>query len=138
MGESNLQGQTASEPCQEAPPPGLAGSIEEFNQGAFFECHETLEELWMAEMRPVRRFYQGILQIGVAFHHLRLGRYKPATWLLERGSRYLQPFDPACMGVDVAGLLAGTARCLAELEKLGPVGVDAFDWSLTPKIGRVE
>jgi len=30
-----------------------------------------LELLWRAERRDVRRLYQGILQIGVAFHHLR-------------------------------------------------------------------
>jgi hypothetical protein len=138
MGENDLYGQRASDPCTEAPPPGLAGSIEQFNRSDFFECHETLEELWMAETRPVRRFYQGILQIGVALHHLQLGRYKPAIWLLERGSGYLRPFNPACMGVDVAGLLAGAARCLTELEELGPGGVRDFDWSLTPKIERVE
>jgi predicted metal-dependent hydrolase len=138
MSESDLQGRIPPDPCQEPPPSGLAAGIEEFNRGEYFECHETLEELWMAETRPIRRFYQGILQIGVAFHHLRAGRYKPVIWLLERGSSYLHPFGRECMGVDVTGLLAATAHCRDELLQLGPDGVRDFDWSLTPRIERLE
>ncbi len=55
----------------EPPPPALLAGIEQFNAGEYWECHETLETLWRAEPRPVRDLYQGILQIGVAFHHLR-------------------------------------------------------------------
>jgi predicted metal-dependent hydrolase len=120
--------------CLEAPTASLRKSIEEFNQNEFFGCHETLEELWMADQRSIRRLYQGILQIGVAFHHLRAGRHRPVVTLLKRGSKYLEPFAPLCMGVDIAGLLRGTARCLAEVERLGPDRVNDFDWMLVPKI----
>lgn len=108
--------------------------IEEFNEGAFFECHETLEDLWMAELRPVRRLYQGILQIGVAFHHLKAGRYRPVVTLLQRGCGYLEPFAPTCMAVDVAALQADATRCLAEVKRLGPDGLGDFDRALIPKI----
>ncbi|MFN2169383.1 MAG: DUF309 domain-containing protein, partial [Anaerolineae bacterium] len=124
----------SSEPCCQPPPPGLVDAIREFNQGLFFECHETLEDLWMAEPRPIRRFYQGILQIGVAFHHLERARYRPVCTLLVRGAGYLQTFAPACMGVDVDHLLAAAARCLAEVQRLGPEKVDQFDRSLIPSI----
>lgn len=122
------------DPYSEAPPAGLRKGIEEFNHSEFFECHETLEELWLAERRPIRQLYQGILQIGVGFYHLRAGRHRPVVTLLKRGSKYLEPFAPLCMGVDVSGLLQGAARCLAEVEELGPQGVNDFDWSLVPKI----
>jgi predicted metal-dependent hydrolase len=124
----------ASEACLQPPPAGLLAGIGEFNRGKFFECHETLEELWMAESRPVRRLYQGILQIGVAFYHLRAGRYSAVVLLLERGSGYLQPFSPACMGIDVSQLLNGAARCLAQVKRLGPGGLEQFDWSKVPRI----
>lgn len=88
----------------------------------------------MADQRPIRRLYQGILQIGVAFYHLRAARHRPVVTLLRRGSKYLEPFAPLYMGVDIAGLLDGTARCLAEVEKLGPERLNDFDWSLVPKI----
>lgn len=120
--------------CAEPPPPALLAGIQGFNRGEFYECHDTLEELWMAESRPIRRLYQGILQIGVAFYHLRGGRHRSAVFLLKRGSGYLEPFAPVCMDVDVADLLAGAARCLAELERLGPDRLSEFDWSLVPKL----
>ena len=93
------KGQNATGVCDQPPPPGLLAGVGEFNRGEFFECHESLEELWMKESRPVRRLYQGILQISVAFYHLRAARYRPAVFLLDRGSNYLQPFAPTCMGV---------------------------------------
>lgn len=127
-----------ADPCQELPAPGLLQGIKEFNQGAFLECHETLEALWLAEARPVRRLYQGFLQIGVAFYHLRAGRYHPTVTLLEGGSRYLRPFAPACLGVDVTRLLAGAERCLVQVRRLGPEGLNDFDWTLVPTIEKRE
>jgi predicted metal-dependent hydrolase len=124
----------ASEPCLESPPPSLLAGIEEFNRGQFFECHETLEALWLAEPRPIRRLYQGILQIGVAFYHLQAGRYRPVLTLLERGSDYLQPFAPQCMDVDVARFLSDAARCLAQVKRLGPDRLHDLDLSLIPRI----
>lgn len=112
--------------------------IAEFNRGEFFECHETLEALWLAEPRHIRQLYQGILQIGVAFYHLRAGRYRPAETLLARGCGYLQIFAPVCMGVDIARLLDSTARCLAEVKQLGPGGLADFNWSLVPRIENKE
>lgn len=123
-----------SHPCLEAPPPGLRQGVEEFNRGQFFECHETLEELWMAENRPIRRLYQGVLQIGVAFYHLRAGRYRSVVSLLQGGSDYLRPFAPTCMGIEITGLLDSAARCLAQVQQLGPDRLSDFDWSLIPRI----
>lgn len=125
-------------PCLEAPSPELLKGIEEFNRGAFYECHETLEALWLAESHPVRHLYQGILQIGVAFYHLRAGRFRPVVTLLTQGSNYLEPFAPACMGVDVAGLRRGAGRCLAQVQALGAERLHEFDWSLVPEIGIAE
>jgi len=124
----------SSEPCWEPPPPALLAGIGEFNRGKFYECHDTLEDLWMAEPRPIRQLYQGILQIAVAFYHMRARRYRPVVTLLERGSAYLQPFAPACMDLDIAHLLAGAAYCLDEVKQLGPEGLADFDHSLIPKI----
>jgi hypothetical protein len=116
------------------PPSGLVQGIEEFNRQEYYECHETLEDLWMAEDRPIRQLYQGILQIGVAFYHLRALRYRPVVTLLDRGSGYLTRFAPTCMGVEIAKLLDDVACCQAEVETLGPERLNEFDWSLVPKI----
>lgn len=123
------------EPCVETAPPGLVAGIEEFNRGEYFECHETLELLWRAEPRTVRQLYQGILQVGVALYKVQRGQYRGATILIDRGMDYLRPFVPACQGVDVVSLLAAAERCREEIRRLGPEGLEAFDWALAPRIG---
>src|SRR5881392_3601505 len=120
--------------CREPPPRELLEGIEQFNRGEYFEQHETLELLWRAEPRDVRRLYQGILQIGVAFHHLRKRNHHGTVYMLTRGSRYLAPFAPRCQRVDVDALLAAAAAALREVERLGPDRLGEFDWSLAPKV----
>ncbi|MCB0081439.1 MAG: DUF309 domain-containing protein, partial [Caldilineaceae bacterium] len=41
--------------------PALQGLVA-FNRGNYFEQHEYLEAAWIAEQRPIREMYQGILQ----------------------------------------------------------------------------
>ena len=120
--------------CAESPPPLLLEGIAQFNRGEYFEQHETLELLWRAEPRDVRRLYQGILQIGVAFHHLRRLNHHGTVYMLTRGARHLAPFAPRCQGVDVEALLADAAAALTEVERLGPDRLADFDWHLAPAV----
>jgi uncharacterized protein len=120
--------------CDEPPPPLLLEGIAQFNRGEYFEQHETLETLWRAEPREVRGLYQGILQIGVAFHHLRRGNYHGVVYMLSRGSMYLTPFAPACQHVDVAALLHAAATARRAVEALGPDRLQEFDWTLAPQV----
>ena len=122
--------------CHEVPPPLLLEGIAQFNRGEYFEQHETLELLWRAERRDVRRLYQGILQIGVAFHHLRRLNHHGTVYMLTRGAGYLAPFAPRCQRVDVDALIGDAARALGEIERLGPSRLADFDWQLAPK-GRL-
>lgn len=124
--------------CDEPPPPLLLEGIAQFNRGEYFEQHETLEILWRAEARPVRRLYQGILQIGVAFHHLRRRNYHGVVYMLTRGSMYLTPFAPRCQAVDVGALLEAAALTLRRVEALGPTRLREYDWGLAPRISLVE
>jgi uncharacterized protein len=120
--------------CEEPPPPQLLAAVAQFNRGEFFEQHETLELLWRAERRDIRYLYQGILQIGVAFHHLRRLNHHGTVYMLTRGARYLAPFTPRCQGIDVERLLRDAAAALAAVEGLGPARLAEFDWRLTPSI----
>src|SRR5213593_1221848 len=120
--------------CEDPPPPQLLEGIAQFNRGEFFEQHETLELLWRAERRDIRYLYQGILQIGVAFHHLRRLNHHGTVYMLTRGSNYLAPFAPRCQSVDVEALLSEAATALREVERLGPNRLDEFDWRLAPRV----
>ena len=120
--------------CDEPPPPRLLEGIAQFNRGEYFEQHETLELLWRDERRDVRRLYQGILQIGVAFHHLRRLNHHGTVYMLTRGANYLAPFAPRCQGVDVQRLLTDAAAALAAVEHLGRDRLGDFDWRLAPTV----
>ena len=124
--------------CDEPPPALLLEGIAQFNRGEFFEQHETLELLWRAETRNIRYLYQGILQIGVAFHHLRKQNHHGTVYMLTRGQHYLAPFAPRCQRVDVQRLLDDAAVARREVERLGPIRLDEFDWRLAVKVHLVE
>jgi uncharacterized protein len=124
--------------CDEPPPPLLLEGIAQFNRGEFFEQHETLERLWRVETRNIRYLYQGILQIGVAFHHLRKQNHHGTVYMLTRGQNYLAPFAPRCQRVDVQALLDAAAAALREVNRLGADRLAEFDWSLTPSVRVVE
>ena len=81
--------------------------------------------------------YQGILQIGVAFHHLGRLNHHGSVSMLRRGSMYLRRFPPVCQGVNVAALLAAADRALTEMGRLGPEGLGGFDWRLAPRVELV-
>lgn len=122
---------------EQAPPELLAG-IQEFNAGLYFECHETLEELWIARSGPERWLYQGILQVGVSLHHLRRGNWAGAVNLMERGLHLLSAYPARCQGVQVDALRRSSEQVLRYLTSEGRKGVDRFDWDLAPKIEIAE
>lgn len=105
--------------CGKPPSSTLRVAIRQFNDGAYFACHETLEELWRDEPGLLREFYQGVLQIAVGLNHLLRGNEAGAVALLTRGAGKVRPFAPACLEIDVAALLAGTDRVLQSLASEG-------------------
>jgi len=79
----------------------LEKGLEEFNSGLFFECHDTLEELWMGTRGPARDFFQGLIQIAVGFYHLNQWNLRGAKSQLEKGLRKLEAYPECYAGVDV-------------------------------------
>lgn len=123
--------------CSEQPSPDLLEGIRLFNDGEFFECHEVLEDIWRAERDPIRYLYQGILQIGVGFHHLRNGNYRGATSLLSSGIAKVHRFQPTCLTIDTERLAVESQRCLDDVEALGRERLSDFDWSRVPTVHLV-
>lgn len=123
--------------CAEPPTPQFLQGIQEFNRGQFFECHETLEALWIEETDPLRYLYQGILQVGIGFYHLKRGNYKGAVSLLGRGIRLLRAFGARCLGADVTRLVAEAEACRQRLLELGPERLSEFDLSRIPQVALV-
>ncbi|HEU5368218.1 MAG TPA: DUF309 domain-containing protein [Ktedonobacterales bacterium] len=118
----------------DVPLPALLRGIEQFNHREYFECHETLEGIWIKEQRPIRTLYKGILQVGVGCYHLLRNNYRGAIIKLDSGARYLEPFAPRCLGVDVARLIADARTLHSALTRLGPEHFREVDLSLLPVI----
>lgn len=80
--------------------------IAEFNQGSFFECHETLEELWnqLADDSADKLYTQGILQIAVALHHRRNQNITGEQNLLTKGLNKLRTIQPEALTLPVVDL----------------------------------
>ena len=123
--------------CQEQPPAALLQAIEEFNRGEFFEQHETLEAIWIAEADPVRYLYQGILQVGVGFYHWRRGNWKGAVAKLGQGLEKLDPYRPDCQTVDVERLFRETRVLWNELRLRDASDLPPFPPAGLPRIHRV-
>ena len=112
----------------------LCRGVKQFNCGEYWECHETLEVLWRAEPRPLRDLYQGVLQIGVAFHHLRNGNYPGAVKMLRRGLPLVRDLPEICQGLRVAELYQNARAIHDRVVALGPDRIAELDADTLPRI----
>ncbi len=115
--------------CQGVAPAGLRTGIALFNAQRFYDAHEAIEPEWHAERRPIRRLYQGILQIGIGFHHAQNGNQRGAIALLTDGIAKTGAFIPRCLGIETGQLVAESQACLDQLLSRG-----AIDQSRIPTI----
>ena len=123
--------------CTDTPPGQLLKGIREFNSREWFECHETVEDLWIGESGEVRDFYQGIIQIAVAIHHWRNENFGGAVSLLKGGAGYLRKVSGPCQWVDVDALIADADTMRSALEELGSDRMQELDSRLIPLIKTV-
>ncbi len=120
--------------CAAPPPPLVLRGLREFNRREFYECHETLEEAWMAESGPVRDLYRVILQVSVAYYHITNENYNGAIKMFLRAVQWFAPLPDSCQGIDIAALRENVTAVRAHLEALGPDRIRDFDRTLLKPI----
>lgn len=115
--------------------PRLHKGIDEFNSRLFFECHETLEEIWLEEHGDERKFYQGIIQIAAGYFKWQQGVPAGAIKLWRMGVEKIEPYGSIHLGLNVATFVQAVRENLADLEAAQQRG----DWpALTvPTLYRV-
>jgi predicted metal-dependent hydrolase len=96
--------------------PRFLKGIEEFNQGLFFECHETLEEIWLEDHGEDRMFYQGLIQIAAGYFKLQQGVPAGALKLWGTGLEKIGTYGPVYLGVNVDSLINAVQHDLAQLQ----------------------
>lgn len=114
--------------------PEFYRALDQFNDGYYFESHDTLEELWRVTPLPERLLFQGIIQMAAAFVHICRGKYPGTIYLLEASATKLRQFAPERFGVDVAQLLADIERARDELAALGAERFLEWDAAGVPRI----
>jgi predicted metal-dependent hydrolase len=100
--------------------PRFIKGIDEFNQELFFECHETLEEIWLEDHGEDRKFYQGLIQVAAGYFKLQQGVPAGALKLWRTGIEKLEPYGPVCLGIDVGSLVSAVRKNLEDLERVEP------------------
>jgi predicted metal-dependent hydrolase len=107
----------------------VARAVAEFNAGLYFECHDTLEEVWSGVRGPARDFFQALIQVAVGHYHLNGGNGGGARRMFERSLARLERYPERYFGFDAEGqrveLRAWIRRLEDESEGIGsaPEGV---------------
>ncbi|HXG52948.1 MAG TPA: DUF309 domain-containing protein [candidate division Zixibacteria bacterium] len=105
--------------------PRLLKGIDEFNRQLFFECHETLEAIWLEHHGEDRAFYQGIIQIAAGYFKWQQGVPAGALKLWRAGLEKIAAYGPAHLGIDLDSLARQVRRDLVEVEACRESGTEA-------------
>ena len=119
-------------PVAPDPPNKLGQAIREFNRAQYWQCHETLEELWLPEGYPLRLFYHGLIKAAVGLLHLERHNRHGGTAKLRDAQYTLTPFSPRFMGVEIGELLSDINKRLGYCQD----GVVA-DWGALDQLSSV-
>jgi len=98
----------------------------QFNAGHFFECHDTLEELWSGVRGAPRDFFQGLVQVAVAFYHLGNGNLAGAVSMLRRAAARFEAYPDRYCGFTLAAHRAELERWRSRLAggDVGPLRLE--------------
>src|SRR3989304_2085467 len=105
--------------------PRFLRGIKEFNQRLFFECHETLEGIWVEDLGEDRLFYQGIIQIAVGYLKHEEGVLIGSIKLWRSGLEKLAAYPPVHMGVKLDSFIRAVKAGLKRVGSADAKGGDA-------------
>jgi len=84
--------------------------IELFNDGEWFEAHETWEDIWVLATGDRKRFYQGLIQCAVTLEHIRRGNPRGVRSVWASCLTKFQDLPDTVQGIHIPTLLAGMRR----------------------------
>jgi predicted metal-dependent hydrolase len=94
--------------------------VDRFNRGEFYDAHEIWEEVWRSNLPEPRTLLQGLIQVAAGMHQiLGLQRKAGPRNTLAKAAAHLEPYMPAALGLDVAGVLAAVEQWRSWLEAGG-------------------
>lgn len=105
----------------DAADPHYAGYFECFNRQLFYEAHDVLEELWLANGKeaPNYSFHKGLIQLAGAFVHLQKNRMRPSVALFNLAEANLRKYPQVHDRLDLVAVLALIADWRKRIEDNG-------------------
>ena len=108
--------------------PRYVGFFQCFNQQLYYEAHDVLEDLWLADRGSNYHFFKGLIQVAGAFVHLQKQRLRPdhpkdgrrtrpAARLFQLAADNLSGYRPTHMRLDVEALWGFCLRMKEEIER---------------------
>jgi predicted metal-dependent hydrolase len=93
------------------------GYFDCFNRQQFYEAHDVLEELWLADRHgPNGAFFKGLIQLAGAFVHLQKNRLRPAAALFRLAGANLETYPASHERLDVAAVILLIDNWRSEME----------------------
>lgn len=93
------------------------GYFDCFNRQLYYEAHDVLEELWLADKHgPDGDYFKGLIQLAGAFVHLQKNRLRPSSALFKLARNNLSKYPSQHWRLDVACVLQMIEQWLAWLE----------------------
>ena len=96
------------------------GYFDCFNRQLFYEAHDVLEDLWLADKYgPNGNFYKGLIQLAGAFVHLQKNRLRPSAALFKLARTNLEKYPSPHEKLNLAAVQQLMAGWEFQLEKDG-------------------
>ena len=106
--------------------------VELFNERCFYDCHEVLEDLWLDNNGPSRRFYQGLIHFATAFQHLLRRNMAGFESRLNSTQDYLAPYQDHYEGLNVVAIRQAIACWKERLARRSEGEILPFDDAAIP------
>ena len=94
------------------------GFFDCFNRQMFYEAHDVLEDIWLADRHGANGdFYKGLIQLAGAFVHLQKNRPRPSAALFKLARTNLEKYPGIHERLNLVEVLAMVADWQQRLEQ---------------------
>lgn len=98
----------------------LREGIRLFNEGRFFESHESLEDFYLSSAEEHRPFLEGLIELATAFRLCHdFGEAKGPVRMIYHAVIRLENYQPTYLGVRVKDLIQTMERWAKRVEANG-------------------
>lgn len=105
-----------------------------FNAAEYMQAHEVLDELWESTSGPSADFYKGLIQASIAMHHYKLDNVAGARKLYSGHRKYLAPYLPAHLGLNVEQFLSSMQSTLGAALRAAPGEEERYNAEGRPRM----